>query len=86
MTVSRGAARRFALGLALAAAVALIPVRPAAADPVGASVRAADLWQAALHWLAALWNPAPPDSDPAMGGADAASVCRDEGACIDPNG
>jgi len=75
---SRRAAQRLALGLALAAAVTLVPARPAAADPVGASARAESLWQAAIDWLASLWSPAP-DPDAVM--------CRgDEGVCIDPNG
>ena len=89
MSVLRGAARRGALGLALAAAVILIPAQPAAANPAaGASVRAADLWQAALDWLAALWSPAPEaDLPESGGGANSARGCGgDEGMCIDPNG
>ncbi len=76
--LSRRAARRVALGLALAAAVTLVPARPAAADPIGASTRAESLWQTAIDWLSSLWSPAP-DPD--------AVVCRgDQGMCIDPNG
>jgi hypothetical protein len=89
MSVLRGVARRLVLGLVLAAAFALVPVLPAAADPAAAvSVRAAGLWEAAAEWLAALWGPAVPESDsPAGGGVHAAGVCRgDEGMCIDPNG
>ena len=86
MSVLR-AARRFALGLALASTVTLIPVRPAAAEPVGTSVRAADLWQTALEWLAAWWSPAVPESGPEGSGASSAEACRgDQGACVDPNG
>jgi len=84
--MSRDAARRLALGLALVAAVALVPARSAAADPFGGSLRAADAWQAALEWLTAVWNPAPPTPDPAGSGPSAAGVCRDEGPCVDPNG
>jgi hypothetical protein len=80
-------ARRLALGLALAAAVTLIPAPPAAADPVGASVRAVDLWQAAVEWLAAWWSPAVPESNPPAGGTSSAEACQgDQGACVDPNG
>ena len=75
---SRRATRRIALGLALAAAVALVPVRPAAADPVGAAARAESFWQVAIDWLSSLWGPAPETN---------AVVCRgDQGMCIDPNG
>ncbi len=75
---SRRATRRVALGLALVAAVTLVPVRPAPADPAVAATRAESVWQAAIEWLSSLWSPAP-DPD--------AVVCRgDEGMCIDPNG
>lgn len=90
MSVLRGVARRLVLGLVLAAAFALVPVRPAAAaGPVEAPARAVDLWQAAVDWLAALWSPAVPaaDSSAGGGGVSAAWVCRgDQGMCIDPNG
>ncbi len=86
--MSRGAARRLALGLALAAAVVIVPARPAAAEPFGGSLRAADVWQAAVEWLTAIWNPAPQTPGPLGGGGhSAAGVCRgDEGPCVDPNG
>lgn len=86
--LSRKVARRCALGLALAAAITLVPVRPVAAAPAGELVRATSFWEAALEWLASLVGPATPDPGPAGGGAgNAAGVCRgDEGACIDPNG
>jgi hypothetical protein len=87
MSVLR-AARRLTLGLALAAAVTLFPAQPAAAEPAGVSVRAADLWQAAVEWLAAWWSPAVPESNvPGGGGASSAEACQgDQGACVDPNG
>lgn len=87
MSVLR-AARRLALGLVLAAAVTLFPARTAAAEPLGASVRATDLWQAAVEWLAAWWSPAVPEpSLPGGGGASSAEACQgDQGACVDPNG
>jgi hypothetical protein len=84
--MSRGPARRWALGLALAAAVTLVPARPAAADPAGGSFRVADLWQAAVEWLSAIWNPAPP-GPPGGEGPSAAGACGgDQGVCVDPNG
>ena len=88
MSVLRGVARRLVLGLVLAAAFALVPVMPAAADPAAAaSIRAAGLWEAAVEWLAALWGPAVPSDPPAGGGVHAAGLCGgDAGACVDPNG
>jgi hypothetical protein len=88
MSTLRSTARRIVLGLALAAVFAVVPVRPAAAAPVDAAARAADLWQVALDWLSGLWSPPAPEADaPAGGGTEAAGVCRvDEGMCIDPNG
>jgi hypothetical protein len=87
MRILRGTARRIVLGLALAAVFAVVPVRPAAAAPADAAVRAADLWQVALDWLSGLWSPAAPEADsPAGGGTEAAEVCRDAGPCVDPNG
>jgi hypothetical protein len=84
--MSRGPARRWALGLALATAIVFVPARPAAADSAGEAFRAADLWRAAVEWLSAIWNPAPPGS-PDGGGPSAAGACGgDEGVCIDPNG
>jgi hypothetical protein len=83
----RGVARRLVLGLTLAAAVTLIPARPASAEPVGPLVRAADAWQAALGWLESLLGPAAPPTSGGAGGTSSAGVCRgDEGACVDPNG
>lgn len=86
--LSRRAARRCALGLALAAAITLVPVQPVAAAPAGEPVRAASFWEAALEWLASLVGAATPVPGPTGGGGgNAAGVCRgDEGACIDPNG
>lgn len=74
-------ARRLALGFALAAAVALVPVHPAAADPGGAAAPVvSNLWQAALDWLAGLWAPAEPEPASVQG-------CKsDQGVCVDPNG
>ena len=88
MSILRGTARRIVLGLTLAAAFAVMPVRPAAAAPVDAGARAFGLWQAAVEWVAGLWAPAAPEADaPAGGGTEAAGVCKgDEGMCIDPNG
>ena len=84
--MSRGAARRLALGLALAAAVTLVPARPAAADPAGGSFRGADLWQVAMEWLSAIWN-ASPLGPPDGGGSSTAGACGgDQGVCVDPNG
>ena len=70
---------RFAIPI-LAAAVALVPVRPAAADPGGAAAPVVGLWQAALDWIAGLWGPAEPEPASVQG-------CKaDQGMCIDPNG
>lgn len=85
--LSRGAARRCVLGLALAAAITLVPVQPVAAAPAGEPVRAASFWEAALEWLASLVGPAIPDPGPAGGAGNGAGVCQgDQGACVDPNG
>lgn len=87
--MSGGSVRRLAAGLALAAALSLVPVRPAAAAPVldeQPTAQVAGLWQAALEWLSSLWIPQEPEPGPA-GGTNAAGLCKsDQGVCIDPNG